>query len=295
VNRVLYCVFSILFLCSLPLLGHSMPALVAADWVKQRLGDPEIILVDMSSGKGPYQGRFIPGAVQLPYSALVQRNGKGISLRVSDQRLHEVLGILGIDANRHVVIYDEMGGLHAGRLYWELERIGHTKVSVLDGGIVEWMRRGLPIERQPAKPQQATYQANGGGRENEADLHVVKKAMGDGKTVLLDVRSEHEYRGMQGQSRSGHIPGAQWWPWEQVLQAEKGLVAKDESTILASLEGIGVTTDMPVIAYCRSGHRASRTYLTLRRLGFENVKLYDGSMAEWSKDGSAPVKSGMKP
>ena len=272
-----------------------MPALVDADWAKQRLDDPKITLVDMSSGKGPYQGRFIPGAVQLPYSALVQRNAKGVSLRVSNERLYEILGILRINANQHVVIYDETGGLHAGRLYWELERIGHAKVSVLDGGIVEWVRRGLPIERQPAKPVQSTYRANGQGRENEADLQTVKKAMGDGKTVLLDVRSQDEYRGIRGQGRSGHIPGAQWWPWEQVLQAEKGLRARDESTILASLKGVEVTKDMPVIAYCRSGHRASRTYLTLRRLGFENVKLYDGSMSEWARDSSVPIKPGMDP
>lgn len=285
----------ILMLSCVSWLAHAKAVLVDAGWVADNLKASDVVLVDMSSGQGRFKGRYIPGAVPLPYSALVQKDRRGVSLRVSDERLHQLLGNLGIDAEKHVVIYDDAGGLHAGRLYWELERIGHTRVSVIDGGIVEWLRRGLPSEAIPSKPQQTTYKANGSGRANEADLSAVKAAMGDGKTILLDVRSLDEYRGIGGRSRSGHIPGAQWWPWEQVLQMDQGLTAKDEKMILASLEEVGLTKDKPVIAYCRSAHRASRTYVTLRRLGFENVKLYDGSMSEWGKVKDAPIKRGMEP
>lgn len=284
-----------LALCGVVFVAKATPVLIDASWVAQHASDPEVVLVDMSEGRGAYRGKVIPGAVKLPYSALVQKGRSGVSLRVSNERLYEVLGILGIDANKHVVAYDDMGGLHAGRLFWELERIGHAKASVLDGGIAAWVRQGLKVERRPAAPIKVAYRPQGQGRDNEADLQTVRDALGNGKAVLLDVRSQDEYKGVPGRGRSGHIPGARWWPWEQVLQMDKGFTARDITTIDASLQQVGATKDKLIIAYCRSGHRASRTYATLRRLGFEQVKLYDGSMSEWTKQADAPMKAGMEP
>jgi 3-mercaptopyruvate sulfurtransferase SseA len=40
--------------------------------------------------------------------------------------------------------------------------------------------------------------------------------------VLLDVRSRDEYTGNPKEARSGHIPGAQWWSWEQSINMQSG-------------------------------------------------------------------------
>jgi thiosulfate/3-mercaptopyruvate sulfurtransferase len=62
------------------------------------------------------------------------------------------------------------------------------------------------------------------------------------------------------------------------------------------LQKLGVTDKkQPLLVYCRSGHRAAQSYLTLRNLGYENVKLYDGSMAEYSLNKNNPLKKGMLP
>jgi thiosulfate/3-mercaptopyruvate sulfurtransferase len=295
VKRVLLQALVGLVLGGLAFVAQAVPVLVDTAWVAQHATDPDMVLVDMSADQGPFKGKVIPGAVKLPYSALVQKDRSGVTLRVSNERLYEVLGILGIDASKHVVAYDDMGGLHAGRLFWELERIGHPRASILDGGIAEWVRQGLKFERTPEVPLRAVYQPNGQGRDNEADLQTVREALGNGSAVLLDVRSQDEYKGVPGRGRSGHIPGARWWPWEQVLQMDKGLTEMDVARVDASLQQVGASKDKLIIAYCRSGHRASRTYATLRRLGFEQVKLYDGSMSEWEKQADAPVKAGMEP
>jgi 3-mercaptopyruvate sulfurtransferase SseA len=42
------------------------------------------------------------------------------------------------------------------------------------------------------------------------------------------------------------------------------------------------------VAYCNSGVQASQTYFTLKYLGY-NVRLYDGSMSEWTA-AKAPVE-----
>ena len=58
----------------------------------------------------------------------------------------------------------------------------------------------------------------------------------------------------------------------------------------AMYEAADVTPDKLVIAYCSSGVRSAATYLTLRALGYEQVKLYSASFDEWSNDPTRPVE-----
>jgi thiosulfate/3-mercaptopyruvate sulfurtransferase len=271
---------------------HAAPVYVDADWLEKHRGDPSIVLIDMATDGTQYQRFHIPGAVYLPFGALVQQRRDGVKLRVDDQRLYQMLGYFGISADKHVVVYDDMGGLNAGRLFWELERIGHENVSVLEGGLVDWILSGRKVEATPVEPRRVTYKPTGGkGRNNEADLVAIKAASSDGTAAILDVRSVEEYNGQPRNKRSGHVPGAKLWSWDRSVAFDKGFTRKPVPELMASLEVAGVTDKTkPVITYCRSGHRASQSYLTLRALGFEDVRLYDGSMLEYERDKSAPLK-----
>ncbi len=270
--------------------------MVDGDWLEQRLGKPGLVVVDMSISDTQYQRFHLAGAVRLPYQSLVQKRRDGVSMRISDERLYAILGSLGITADTRVVIYDDMGGLQAARLFWELERIGHPQVSVLDGGLVQWILDGRKVDYRAVQPTRVRYQPGGGGRANDADIAMVEAAMRDPDgALLLDVRSEPEYRGSARNPRSGHIPGARWWPWVQAVRFDQGFVVVPAGELEESLQSLGVKRDRPVITYCRTGHRAAHTYLMLRRLGYEKVKMYDGSMAEWTRNKALPVKQGMEP
>jgi thiosulfate/3-mercaptopyruvate sulfurtransferase len=191
-----------------------------------------------------------------------------------------------------VVIYDDMGGLNAARLFWELERIGHPRVSVLDGGLVQWVLDGRRVTANSARPAPVAYEGGGGGRANEAVLADVRAA----GARLLDVRSREEYAGEPRDPRGGHIPGAHWWVWDSAIDLENGFRLRPAETLSTSLAQAGVTDPTaPLIAYCRSGHRASHTYLALRLLGYRDVRVYDGSMAEYGLDRGAPLARGMRP
>lgn len=272
------------------------PPLVDGDWLQARLADPGLVLVDMSEDDAQYRRFHLPGAARLSYGQLLKRRAPdNIPVRLSDAELFALLGQLGIQHDRHVVVYDDVGGLEAARLFWELERIGHPQVSVLDGGLVRWVLEGRWVENAPVTRAPTRYRAGDARRANEATLAEMRRAVETRDGVLLDVRTEQEYRG-DGKSRSGHVPGARFWPWEQAVDMTRGFVRAAGEGIEASLKQTGAAAkDAPIIAYCRSGHRAAHSYWTLRSLGFENVKLYANSMNEYLADPGAPLKRGTEP
>lgn len=285
-----------LWLLTLSAGANAAPVLVDDTWLAARLNKPDLLLVDMSAAE-QYTRFHLPGAVHLSYSDIVmERRPDGVTVRLADNELYAKLGALGIDRARHVVIYDDVGGLNAGRLFWELERIGHPEVSVLDGGLVTWILKGRKVTNVPARIAPVTYRAPNSGRANEAGLEDMKILPSTRKAVLLDVRSEDEYRGETRQPRSGHVPGAQLWPWEQAVDFSGGFVRTDVQRLKQSLDRLGAgDKHTPVIAYCRSGHRAAQSYLVLRSLGYDNVKLYANSMNEYTRHAELPLKHGDRP
>jgi len=276
---------------------HASSFMVDTDWLKKHMNDADVVLVDMSSDSTQYQRFHIPGALYLGYGNLVQKRKKDkVSLRISDEKLYKLLGILGISRDSHIVVYDDMGGLNAGRFYWDLERIGHPKVSVVDGGLVKWILEGNKVDNKEVTRKPVSYVGGGKIFNNEIDLAGVKKGRESGQYTFLDVRSKEEYVGYPKYKRTGHIPGARFWPWDDNVAFQKGFVLKSGDQIQQSLNKLGVKDKKePLILYCRSGHRASQAYLTLKHLGYENIKLYDGSMAEYMRDKSAPVRQGINP
>jgi len=248
----------------------------------------------MAADPVQYQRFHIPGAVYLPYSAVVQRGRDGVSRPLPRDVLVRLLGALGVSAASHVVLYDDMGGLQAARLFWELERLGHERVSVLDGGLVAWVRDGRKVSAAPATPRAVTYVPNPGARarDNLAD----RAALARPGQVVLDVRSQEEYQGEPKDPRGGHVPGARFWAWDQAVDVAGGFRLAPAEPLRASLASAGAGgPDAPVVAYCRSGHRAAHTYLVLRALGYQQVRLYAGSMLDYQLDRDAPLRRGNAP
>jgi len=272
------------------------PVTVDSDWLQAHLQEPNVTVIDMSDDEVQYQRFHIPGAVRLDYSQLTRPVARDKPRRrLTDREFAALLGSLGVDRNDHVVIYDDIGGLNAGRLLRELERFQHPEVSVLDGGLVQWILDGHRVDNRPVNRRPVTYSLPTTFRNNQVNGTEARQAAGRG-IALLDVRTEGEYLGNPKEPRSGHIPGARWWPWEQSIRADRGFRFEDAGETERSLSKAGVRNKKePIVLYCRTGHRASQTYLTLRRLGYEDVRLFAGSMAEYLQDRDAPVRAGRVP
>ena len=55
------------------------------------------------------------------------------------------------------------------------------------------------------------------------------------------------------------------------------------------LDEAGISRDKPVITYCQGGIRAAHAAFVLALLGYDDVRVYDGSMREWANRDDTPL------
>ncbi len=262
---------------------------VTPEWAQQNQQD--LLFIDLSS-QASYQKFHIENALWMNYDWLIKpQNGLALSGGVTF--MSKVLSQLGITPATHIVLYDDMGNMDASRLYWELKKLNHKRVSILDGGTIAWVLKGFKVTQAlPKRPVKTLYPEPTTHRTDvlTADKSDILKALKDPSTLLIDTRSRGEYLGNPKQKRSGHIPGAIFFEWSLAVDTQNGFRQVESAKLLSYLKTLGIEDrNQPIIAYCNSAHRASRTISMLDSLGFTQVKLYDGSMQEYAIDNSLPL------
>jgi thiosulfate/3-mercaptopyruvate sulfurtransferase len=125
-----------------------------------------------------------------------------------------------------------------------------------------------------------------------ASAEDVKAAIGRNGTVILDVRSDAEWRGEEsrGNRRTGRIPGSVHVEWLNTVTADELQLLKPADILRGLYMEAGVTPDREVITVCQSGIRAAQTATVLKLLGFDRVRVYDASFAEWGNRDDTPIE-----
>jgi len=186
-----------------------------------------------------------------------------------------------------VVVYDDVGGSVAARLWWLLRFFGHDAVAVLDGGVQAW---GQPLDSDQVEPEPGTFEATDGDWSHVLTYpQMVARAP---ERILLDARAPERFRGEVEpvDPKAGHIPGARSACWQGNLNHELRLLSPDQLRRLYA--GLGVTSADQVVAYCGSGVNASHILLALEVAGLGRGRLYEGSWSDWSSHPEAPIALG---
>ena len=100
--------------------------------------------------------------------------------------------------------------------------------------------------------------------------------------TVLDVRPIAAYNGwpLNGETRGGHVPGAKSIPLEWTQYMDWIEVVEDKQ----------IDPDAPITVYGYTGDAAADMAEMLDRLGFGDIRLYNGFADDWSADPDRPVR-----
>ena len=261
--------------------------LVSTAWLAEHLNDPKLVILQVSANRIAYDAGHIPGARFIPLSDLVvTRNGVPNELPETPA-LQKVLEAAGVADDSHVVLYGDTSVLPATRAYFTLDYLGHGgHASLLDGGLGKWNaeKRTVTKDLPSVAPGRLTPHVQPGTLMQFEQVSELSRQSGTPQSaVLLDVRSAADFSGEKG----SHIPNSINANWVDNQLSPQDQTLKPEAELRKIYDGLGIKPNVSVVTYCNSGMQASESYFTLKYLGYD-VKLYDGSMSEWTLKG-APV------
>ncbi len=296
----------LLTVLALPALAAEPGPLVDVAWVRANADRDDVVLLDIRNkidggSAEAFAAGHIPGAIYSNYLEAGWRTKVDgvIGQTPSAEQLEQLIGNLGIDNGTTVVVVPagvsstDFGS--ASRIYWTFNYVGHDKVAILDGGYRAWTADGdnLIETGMPSSPEPKVFQATL-RPELLVDSDVVEAALGSDGTVLLDGRPDQQFQGKakhNAAKAAGHIPGATQFDQARTFDEKTGKlidIAKLETLLPAGLSG----DDKEVLSYCNTGHWASVNWFVLSEvLGKKNVKLYDGSMVDWTQDPERPLEN----
>lgn len=263
--------------------AYSRPELlVEANQIEKLVADQKVAVVDLRK-KESYDAGHIPGAVWYDPNKLKDPDDKLYVIR--DSLFADAVGAIGITNGRKVVAYDDGNGLSATRFWWVYWYYG-GEGAVLNGGFAKYQKDGLPISKDTPAITKAVFKPAVNNDVICALDYVEQKSdKPDPNVVILDVRSPAEYTGADVRAaKGGHVPNSVNLDWTRSLTDAEPKVWKPAAELRKQFTDAGVKPGSQVITYCQTGVRAAHSLFTLRLLGYDGLKNFDGSWQEWGNN-----------
>ena len=280
----------------------SYQTIVSADVLSQNLDNPQWVildcrdsLMDKDFGYRSYLEGHIPGAsfcyLYDDFSS-PKTSSTGRHPLPDMQLLSKKLGDWGIDKNTQVVVYDDMSGAFAGRMWWQIRNLGHQNVAVLDGGLKYWLAQNQAITAEIIKPESTSFD---GAFSNDQFVTVdeVVTNLNEKNFSLVDARAAPRYLGEKEpfDPVAGHVPNAINRDFSNNLD-EQGLFLSPTELKQQFQPLIDQAPNQQVVHMCGSGVTACHNMLAMEIAGLSGSKLYLGSWSERVADSSRPVATG---
>ena len=287
-------------LTALAALAFSSAALAAQplltpNELQNQLSDSSIRVIDIRDPKS-YAANHIPGALNAPYG-----KWRGPATNPGElpalNKLTELVQGLGLTPESHAVVVssgasDTDFGATA-RVYWTLKMLGLTELSILNGGMKAWQTAGLALSDKPSTVAKSDFQPSLNNDLLVTREQLIASVDADG-AILVDARPADFF---EGKTRHGaaKVPGT----LEKAVNVEHSLWFKPgtsqvvDATQAKALAQKNNLADQPkeIVSFCNTGHWAATNWFVLSELvGDPDVKLYAGSMVDWSQaPGALPM------
>ncbi|MBN2061749.1 MAG: sulfurtransferase [Deltaproteobacteria bacterium] len=295
---------------------------VETEWLADHINDQGLCIVDVRFTRcfsshdkvaeeclEDYLEGHIPGAFYVDcIKDLTDPSFKDIFYVAPPEKLRRVMSSVGVNNQTKIVCYDEAPyPLASARLWWTLLYYGHTDVKILEGGIRRWINEGRPLSKKVPTLTRGYFTPNI-HEDLRATKKKVKNSLENEETVIIDCLSIPQHIGKTLNSwsiRKGHIPGAICLPPMELIdgldrsspkQERDEAMGNDKAYPFFSKDRLmdiftqaGIKQDTSVITYCGKGEAACTVFLALKMAGIDNASVYEGSLAEWSRDLNLPM------
>jgi thiosulfate/3-mercaptopyruvate sulfurtransferase len=258
-------------------------------WLAEHLDDPGVRVVELDVSRAAYDQGHIPGAIL--WNAYTDLHHADYS-PVDRSEFAELLSWSGLVPGDTIVFYGY--GPYLG--FWLMKAYVHERALVLNGTRQSWQKAGLPLTTDLPELVPSTYTLEASEARQLVSLDTLQRTLGSGNQLILDVRSEAEFAGERfwpsgataGAGRAGHIPGAIHVHIDLLHTAQGAF--KSAAELQQIFQERGVLSERSVVTYCTIGARASEAALVLRYLlGYPDVRVYDGSWAQWGTQTETPI------
>jgi thiosulfate/3-mercaptopyruvate sulfurtransferase len=280
---------------------RTIDPVVSTEWLSAHMAD--VVILDIRD-PGAYAAGHIPGSINEPFvtgfdpckgpiSNWITGSDDCLWLQLPDvDNLLMTIGNLGISKGSQVVVVTTpnpgeppfFGLANAARVALTLIYAGVKNVAILDGGYPKWAAEAKPVTTDVPVVEQVTYYSKV-NKEMVVPIEYVRKRIA--RTVIIDARDAEVYFGEAIEDfapKEGHIPHARSLPTPWIWKLDGGnYIYKDAEILSAMASGvIGKHKAREIIVYCGVGGYASSWWFVLTQvLGYQNVKIYDGSAQEW--------------
>lgn len=260
------------------------PVISAKDFAAELKSNKDLIVIDVNA-PDVYTKQHIQGAINL-YVKDLYKSGPVEGQLKANEELASIFGQKGISNTAKIVVYEDGSNKHNSRVWYVLKSLGATDVSVLHVNAEQFSTAQIQFTTTPATKNATTFALAESNYKTYTMADIKQLPQG---TLLLDAREKAEFNGVDTAKKSkGHIPGAVWMNFKEVLTPTGAYKSKNE--IIASAAKFGATPEKPIVVYCNSGVKASVLYIAFKEIaGFQNVQYYAGSYADWASKPENPI------
>lgn len=274
---------------------------VSTGWLENNL-DGKIMILDAQPDVHDYIKEHIPGAFYFNEWLLRQMRKNDPARYIPQKAIEAIFSKQGIVKDMPIVVYTGKGaysrigdGWGQTMTAYTLLRFGHNNIYLLNGGIDKWKQERKKLTKIFPTIGESEFKIR--LRENYFITYKELKSIKDNEdVVILDARPFKYYAGPSMWIKHGHIPGAKSLQAAALMDHDNRQLLKPEDEIKSIVEGCDATPDKNIICYCGTGREATNLFVVFKWfLGYKNVKLYEGSITEWTQKDDNPTVMGPNP